>query len=49
MDDFVVRKNEKLKMLRDEKAHKEVEGCVFKPTIYTRRCGKEAPQPRKFD
>lgn len=37
MDDFIQRKNEKLKALREEKARKELEGCQFAPNIYTRR------------
>jgi len=37
MDDFVQRKEEKIRRMREEKAMKEVENCVFSPTIYTRK------------
>lgn len=37
MDDFLKRKEEKLKKLREEKAQKEVHECVFSPTIHTRK------------
>jgi hypothetical protein len=38
------KKNEKIRMLREEKEKKEVEGCFFAPTIYTKR----DKEPRKF-
>ena len=42
MDDFVTKKNEKIKQMRDEKAKKEIENCQFAPNIYTRKQGVEA-------
>jgi hypothetical protein len=37
IDDFVSRKEEKLKIMLEQKALKELEGCQFAPNIYTRR------------
>ena len=34
--------------MREEKALKEVEGCIFTPNIYTRKAGQET-QRRNFD
>ena len=48
MDDFLQKKEDKLKHMRDEKAKKEVEGCIFAPKIYTRKAG-DSLEPRKFD
>jgi hypothetical protein len=45
MEDFLLRKDFKLRALREEKARQEVAGCVFSPNIYTRKAG-EHTQPR---
>ena len=41
MDDFLQKKDEKIKKMREEQALKEVEGCAFSPNIYTRKSGQE--------
>lgn len=48
MGDFIQKKEDKLKQMRDEKALKEVEGITFAPKIYTRKAGENL-EPRKFD
>jgi hypothetical protein len=48
MDDFLARKDEKLKKLREEQALKELEGCAFSPNLATRRSGQDT-QRRHFD
>ena len=39
MEDFLLKKDHKLRALRELKAREEVEGCVFTPNIYTRKAG----------
>jgi hypothetical protein len=40
MEEFLLRKEEKIKRLREEKDQKEVEGCVFSPKLETRKPGE---------
>jgi hypothetical protein len=40
MEDFLLNKEYKLRVLREEKARQEVEGCIFAPNIYTRKAGE---------
>jgi hypothetical protein len=48
MEDFLLKKEEKLRKMREEKAQKEVEGCVFSPKLQTRKAG-EITQRRNLD
>jgi len=40
MEELVQKKNEKIKIMREEKAKKEIENCQFAPNIYTRKQGE---------
>lgn len=48
MEDFLLKKEEKLRKLKEEKDQKEIEGCVFSPKLETRKAG-EVGQRRNFD
>ena len=48
MEDFLQKKDEKLRILREEKALLEVEECVFAPIIVSRKAGDNT-QRRNFD
>jgi hypothetical protein len=37
MEDFLFRKEAKLRAMREAKEMKELEGCQFAPNIYTRK------------
>lgn len=37
MDEFMQKKEDKLRKMREEKAQKEVENCVFSPQLATRK------------
>jgi hypothetical protein len=48
MEEFVQKRNDKIKLMREEKAKKEIENCQFAPNIYTRKHG-ETQQRRNFE
>lgn len=48
MEEFLLKKEEKLRRLKEEKELKEIEGCVFSPKLETRKAG-EVAQRRNFD
>jgi hypothetical protein len=48
MEDFLYRKEAKLRALREAKEAKELEGCQFAPKIYTRKQGDQG-QRRGFE